>query len=176
MLPPVASLVSNIAVSYKSKRNRNNSGPQCNPLYVSPLIADVPLPLSTSTADISMLENNPSLSLTTSTPPVTQPHPFSLRMTPSPLPTISPPLPEAFSYATQLTSSTRSMALQSIGSILSPSQLTLLPSPVRLPDLPQSDLTPRLAPLLPRPQRISSRMTNTLSARINRCHSQPIQN
>ena len=122
-----------------------------------------------------MLGNNPSLSSTTSTR-VTQPHPFSLKMTPSPLPTISPPLPEAFSYATLLTSPTGSMALLSTGSILSPSQLTLLPSPVRLPDLPQSDSTPRLVPLLQRPQRISSRMTNTLSARINRCHSQPIQN
>ena len=176
MFPPVASLVSNIAVSHKSKRNRNNNGPQRNSLYVSPLIADVPLLPSTSTADISMPGNSPSLSSTTSTPPVTQPHPFSLRMTPSPHPTISPPLPDAFSYATQLTSPTGSTALPSTGSILSPSQLILLPSLVRLPDLLQSDLTPRLAPLHPRSQRISSRMTNTLSARINRCLSQPIQN
>ena len=168
LFPPVASLVSNITVTHKSKRNRNNNGPLRNPLYVSPLIADAPLPPSTATADISMLENIPSLSQTTSTPSATQPHPFSLRMTPSPLPTISPPLPEAFSYTTQLTSPTGSMALPSTGSILSPSQLILLPSPVRLPDLSQSDLTPRLAPLLPRPQRILSRK--------NRCHSQPIQN
>ena len=168
LFPPVASLVSNIAVTHKSKRNRNNSGPLRNPLYVSPLIADAPLPLSTAMADSSMLGNNPSLSSTTSTPPVTQPHPFSLRMTPSPLPTISPPLPEVFSYATQLTSPTGSMAPLSTGSIPSPSQLILLSSPVRLPDLSQSDLTPRLAPFLPRPQRILSRK--------NRCHSQPIQN
>ena len=151
LFPPIASLVSNIAVSHKSKRNRNNNGPQRNSLYVPPLIADVPLLPSTSTADISMSGNSPSLSSTTSTPPVTQPHPFSLRMTPSPHPTTSPPLPDVFSYATQLTSPTGSMALPSTGSILSPSQLTLLPSPVRLPDLHHSDLTPRIAPLHPRP-------------------------
>ena len=171
MSPAIASLVTSIAVSHKSKRNDNNSLTQRTSLCKSPQASGAPILPSTPATDNTSARTTLNLSATSPTSPRVQPPPSS-PMTP-PFPLLSVSTPDTFVYISPTASPASTRGHQSPIFSPSPDQLTQPTTTLVSPLSSHSDSTPRIIQLLPRPQRRSSRNSSNISDRPTRFLSQP---
>ena len=171
MSPAIASLVTSIAISHRSKGKGNNSLTQRTSLYKSPLASDAPILPSTPATDNTSSRTTLNLSVTSPTSPRVQPPPSS-PMTPT-LPLLSVSTPDTFVYISPTASPASTRGHQSPIFSPSPDQLTQPTTTLVSPLSSHSDSTPRIIQLLPTLQRRSSKNSSIISDRATKFLSQP---